>query len=61
MPGALSDGAVIGQKSFVDEVFRQCREKFGVKRKDGARRMRGDAAELTRAGGLWSLRDLVKE
>jgi REP element-mobilizing transposase RayT len=56
----LSDGAVIGQRSFVDEVFRQCREQFGVKRKDGARRMRGDAAELTKAGGLWSLRDLVK-
>ncbi len=54
----LSDGAVIGQRSFVDEVFRQCRGRFGPKRKDGARRMRGDAAELTKAAGLWSLRDL---
>jgi REP element-mobilizing transposase RayT len=54
----LSDGAVIGQRSFVDEVFRQCRERFGEKRKDGARRMRGDAAELTKVSGLWSLRDL---
>jgi len=54
----LSDGAVIGQRSFVDEVFRQCRGQFGPKRKDGARRMRGDAADLTKTSGLWSLRDL---
>ncbi len=54
----LSDGAVIGQRSFVDEVFRQCRGQFGPRRKDGARRMRGDAADLTKESGLWSLRDL---
>ena len=54
----LSDGAVIGQRSFVDEVFRQCRERFGERRRDGARRMRGDAAELTKTSGLWSMRDL---
>ena len=54
----LSDGAVIGQRSFVDEVFRQCRDQFGPKRLDGARRMRGDAAGLTKTSGLWSLRDL---
>ena len=54
----LSDGAVIGQRSFVDEVFRGCRGQFGPKRKDGARRMRGDAAGLTKVSGLWSLRDL---
>jgi len=57
----LSDGAVIGQRSFVDEVFRQCRDQFGARRKDGARRMRGDAAELTKVGGLWSLRDLKEQ
>jgi len=54
----LSDGAVIGQRSFVDEVFRQCRDQFGPKRKDGARRMRGDAADLTKTSGIWSLRDI---
>jgi len=54
----LSDGAVIGQRSFVDEVFRECRDQFGARRKDGARRLRGDAAELTKVSGLWSLRDL---
>lgn len=57
----LSDGAVIGQRSFVDEVFRGMRDRFGPKRKDGARRMRGDAADLTKAGGLWSLRDLGRQ
>ena len=54
----LSDGAVIGQRSFVDEVFQQCRDQFGERRKDGARRMRSDAAGLTKESGLWSLRDL---
>ncbi len=54
----LSDGAVIGQRSFVDAVFRGCRDQFGPNRKDGARRMKGDAAELTKVSGLWSLRDL---
>ena len=54
----LADGAVIGQQSSVDEVFRQCRGQFGPRRKDGARRMRGDAADLTKTSGLWSLRDL---
>jgi len=55
----LSDGAVIGQRSFVDEVFHGCRDRFrGTKRQDGARRMRGDAAELTKTSGLWSMRDL---
>ena len=57
----LSDGAVIGQRSFVDEMFRQCRGQFGPKRKDGALRMRGDAKDLTKVSGLWSLRDLGVE
>ncbi|HEX7260964.1 MAG TPA: hypothetical protein VF258_04060 [Luteolibacter sp.] len=51
----FTDGAVIGSRSFVDEAFAKSRERFGLKRKTGARRMRGDAAP---AGGvLWSLRD----
>ena len=52
----FSDGAVIGTKSFVDGVFRECRERFGPKRKDGARKPRGALGEL--AGEIWSLRDL---
>ena len=51
-------GAVIGSKEFVNEAFASSRDRFGPKRKDGARKMRGDAASANRA--LWSLRDLRK-
>ena len=57
----FSDGAVIGSREFVDAVFEASRDRFGPKRASGARRMRGDAAALTRGGGLFSLRDLVVE
>jgi hypothetical protein len=54
----FTDGAVIGSREFVNEAFSSARERFGPKRRDGARRMRGDAAP---AGVLlWSLRDLKK-
>ena len=49
----FTDGAVIGSKAFVNEAFFGMRERFGEKRKDGARRMRG----LPKS--LFSLRDLV--
>ncbi len=52
----FTDGAVIGGKGFVNEVFAGSRERFSGKRKDGARRMRGDAKDA--AGTLWSVRDL---
>jgi len=55
----FTDGAVIGSRGFVDDVFRLCRERFGGKRKDGARKLRGNAAAAT--GILWSVRDLKKE
>ena len=54
----FTDGAVIGSRSFVNEAFVQARERFGPKRKDGARKMRGDGTAA--AGILWSLRDLKK-
>ena len=50
----FTDGVVIGSRGFVDEVFARTRERFGPRRKDGARKVRG--AE----GQLWSLRDLRK-
>ena len=54
----FTDGAVIGSRSFVDEAFEKCRDRFGMKRKSGARKLRGEAAA---AGGIiWSLRDLRK-
>jgi REP element-mobilizing transposase RayT len=49
------DGVVMGSRQFVDEVFQAYRHRFGPKRKDGARRMRGVACE-----GLYVLRDLRK-
>ncbi len=52
----FTDGAVIGGKGFVNEVFAASRERFSEKRKDGARRMRGNAKTV--AGLLWSVRDL---
>jgi hypothetical protein len=35
----FSDGLVLGSKEFVENVFTENREKFGPKRKDGARRV----------------------
>ena len=55
----FTDGAVIGSRGFVDEVFRLCRDRFGPARKDGARKWRGSGAAA--AGALWSVRDLKKE
>jgi hypothetical protein len=48
----FSDGLVLGSREFVEGVFEENREKFGPKRKDGARRI----AEAT--GGLHALRRL---
>jgi REP element-mobilizing transposase RayT len=52
----FTDGAVIGSKAFVNEVFVATRERFTAKRKDGARRLRGHGKAA--AGVLWSMRDL---
>jgi putative transposase len=54
----FTDGAVIGSKGFVNEAFMSARERFGAKRKDGARAMRGSGSGAN--GLLWSLRDLRK-
>jgi hypothetical protein len=52
----FTDGAVIGSKAFVNEAFASARERFGPRRKDGARTLRGSGAAA--AGVLWSVRDL---
>jgi hypothetical protein len=52
----FTDGAVIGSKAFVNEAFAAARERFTKRRKDGARRMRGNGKAA--AGELWSVRDL---
>jgi REP element-mobilizing transposase RayT len=52
----FTDGMVIGSKEFVNEAFAGARERFTAKRKDGARRMKGNGKAA--AGVLWSARDL---
>ena len=55
----FTDGAVIGSRNFVNEVFAGARERFGSRRKDGARKLRGNGAAA--AGMLWSMRNLHKD
>ncbi len=50
----FADGAVLGTRGFVDEVFTALRDRFGSKREDGARRMGGLSPEL------YVIRDLRK-
>ena len=52
----LIDGGVFGSAAFVEKVFLQHRERFGLKRKTGARRMRDADWE-----GLCVLRDLKND
>jgi REP element-mobilizing transposase RayT len=54
----FTDGAVIGSRQFVNQVFEGSRHRFGPRRKDGARKLRWNASAA--AGMLWSLRDLQK-
>ena len=49
----MSDGVALGTRAFVNEVFTLHREKFGKKRKDGARPIRALSSI-----GLMALRDL---
>ena len=49
----FSDGAVFGSKEFVNEVFKRNRAEFGLKRKTGARQMKGGDF-----GGLCTMRAL---
>lgn len=54
----FTDGAVIGSREFVNEAFENARARFGPRRKDGARAMRGSGRGAK--GLLWSFRDLQK-
>ena len=56
----FTDGAAIGSRDFVDQVFRECREWFSEKRRTGARSLRG--LELRRKPErLYAMRQLQKE
>jgi len=50
----FTDGAVVGSRSFVNEVFEAQRERYGANRKTGARLMTG----LARDEKLYAMRDL---
>jgi REP element-mobilizing transposase RayT len=50
----FTDGVVFGTRNYVNEVFAQYRERFGPRRKTGARGMRG----LPALGNLATMRDL---
>ena len=52
----FTDGAVIGSREFVNQAFACARERFGARRKDGARKLHGCGAAA--AGWLWSARNL---
>ncbi len=52
----FSDGVALGTKAFVEELFDVRRRAFGVKRLDGARKMKD-----VDWGGLMNLRDLRGE
>ena len=54
------DGAALGSKSFVEEIFQTHREKFGKTREDGARKIKGLLQEVS-DHALHTLRDLRKE
>jgi putative transposase len=49
----MTDGVILGSKGFVDEMWMQHREKFGARRKSGARPIRGAPIP-----GIAVLRDL---
>jgi REP element-mobilizing transposase RayT len=50
----FTEGAVLGSREFVNEVFEGVRERFSPKRTSGARRLGG----LMKDEGLFALRDL---
>ena len=50
------DGVVLGTRQYVNEVFGAYRGRFGRRRKDGARRLRGVESE-----SLYALRDLKRD
>jgi REP element-mobilizing transposase RayT len=50
----FTDGVVLGSKNYVNEVFAEYRDRFGPRRKSGARTLRGLAA----LKDLKSMRDL---
>jgi hypothetical protein len=55
----FSDGVAIGSRAFVERLFNESRDRFGAKRKNGSRKLRGAASQA--AGILYAARDLKKD
>ena len=55
----FSDGMTVGSRGFVEKVFKKARDRFGEKRKSGARTMKGVGWQTKRTQ-LYSMRALVK-
>ena len=55
----FSDGMTFGSKDFVEKVFQGARERFGEKRKNGARSLRGVGWSKKKTR-LYSMRELRK-
>ena len=53
----FSDGVVLGGRAFVEDIFEACRERFGPKRRTGARPLRGLAGDPS-GERLYNLRQL---
>ena len=56
----LSDGMTFGSRGFVEKVYNGSRERFGEKRKTGARPLRGVGWQKKQTR-LYSMRQLVKD
>ena len=56
----FSDGAALGSKEFVEEVFEGARELFSPNRKDGARTLKG-METLPKPERIYNLRQLQKD
>ena len=54
------DGAAIGSKGFVEEIFRETRELFHKNREDGARPLRG-LETVSKLERIYNLRQPQKE
>ena len=56
----FSDGMTFGSKDFVEKIFQGARERFGEKRKNGARSLRGVGWSKKKTR-LYSMRELRKD
>jgi len=54
----FSDGMTFGSRDFVNKVFKDARERFGAKRKSGARLLKGFDWQKTQTR-LYSMRQLT--